>query len=312
MTSPSAVFDNASPAAEAARPDPDKEASASSPSDQRDVSPVSDPTPEQAPQRDYVREFINASRGIMGRTESPEAPPASESTGPESETTRGTTDEVQPSAEVAGVAEAPKKEPPAAEPRAREESGTLTLTQEELDRKVQAEADRRLDKFQREQAKIRKAEEERRLRDNDPYGYAQMMREREAEQVESQRKMKEVVEFASGQVREYDRQVLDPLFLKLPKEKQQEILSDIEEGIPARGKAATAALEALEKMWTQRGISEARKRLLEDQAFVKEVLARYAGNRQEPDPVPAVSSAPVALEDPNDYIRSAVRGMRNR
>jgi hypothetical protein len=296
------------PAAESARPD-QQNSSASNSEDRRDVSPVSEQTPEQAPERDYVRDFISAMRGEMGPAQyAPEAPPASESPSPEPETERGTTEQVQTSAEAEVVAQ-PAGEP---QPTRDKRPDVLTVTQEELERKVQSEADRRLDKFQREQARLRKAEEERRLRDNDPYGYAQMMREREAEQQANREKMQEVIQFTSGQIRAYDREVLDPIFLKLPKDTQKAILENIEEGIPARGKAAKAALDALEKHWKGEALATARRKLLEDQAFVKEILARYAGNRQEPDSVPAVTAAPAAVEDPNDYIRNAVHAMRNR
>jgi dTDP-glucose pyrophosphorylase len=173
-----------------------------------------------------------------------------------------------------------------------------------LERRIQAEADRRLDKFQREEAQRRKATEERELREKDPYGYVELLKQREQEAEVVGKQLKAAQEFAITNVRTYDSAVLDPIMAAVPSEERQRILGSIGDGIPGRAQAAAEAMKILHKTWKDQGRAEARKVLLNDQAFVKEVLARYGGQRQEPESAPAVASSGRSF-NMNDLIRGA-------
>jgi hypothetical protein len=235
----------------------------------------------------------------------PEAP-AEETATPESDGSSGASGSVPSSAEGStgqpNATASPTPEQTVAAEAARD---TLVLTPEEFNRRVQAETDRRLDKFQREEAERRKREEKRRLRDTDPYAYAQMEKEDEEKTAALQSQLAEVHKLASSTVDTYDKTVLDPLMRAVPEAQRRAILSSIEPGLPGRGQAAVQALKALESHYTQVGIQKARETLMKDQSFIKEVLAKYGGMRQEPEHIPANgSAAPVGL-NPNDSLRMA-------
>jgi hypothetical protein len=178
------------------------------------------------------------------------------------------------------------------------------MTREQYERSVQAEADRRLDKFQREEAQRRKATEERELRENDPYGYVELLKQREKEAEVVGKQLKAAQDFAITNVRTYDSAVLDPIMAAVPTEDRQRILQSIGDGIPGRAQAAAEAMKVLHKTWRDQGRAEARKVLLNDPSFVKEVLARFGGQRQEPESAPAVASSGRSF-NMNDLIRNA-------
>src|SRR5262245_42452907 len=96
-----------------------------------------------------------------------------------------------------------------------ERPSTIQLTQEELDRRVQAETDRRESKRMQD-ARVRQRRE---LRDSDPWAYAQQ--EREAEQVADGQG--QLHQFVVNIGAEHDRVSIDPLFLALPKTEQERI-----------------------------------------------------------------------------------------
>src|SRR5262245_8513665 len=120
-------------------------------------------------------------------------------------------------------------------------SSKLQLTQEELDRRIQAETDRRETK----RANEAKAKARRELRDNDPWAYAEQ--ERKDEQLaESSGNMQS---FMAGVGVEHDRVSIDPLFLALPKAEQERIqnLDGAGVGLAGRKLVVTEAMKSLEK-----------------------------------------------------------------
>lgn len=263
-------------------------------------SPTSSQQPEQAPSVDWFREAFNRHRTTTGAVAEPieqqpatPTPPASAQP-TESESAQENRQE-QPTHQ--------RQDTPAARP----------YTQDEFNRHVQAETDRRLAKFQREEGERRRqaaaaeqARQERELRQKDPYAYARLVEQREAENAQLQQQLQQTHGLLTSSVREYDTAVLDPIMTALPEKERKQILEGIGEGIPGRGQAATSALKVLEKHWKAQGVSEARQTLLKDQAFIKEVLARYGGQRPEPDHVPAINgAAPTRAGDMNTLMRQA-------
>lgn len=271
-------------------PDQSQSGSASSPSSVPESNGA-------ANEPDYFRALFNNMRGVP--QESPavaEATPVENGKEPEGAQQQQPTTPVRPSAEGG--------QSPA-------QSDTVTLTRSEIDRMVQSETDRRLAKQQRDERMRRETEEERELRRTNPYEYAKRVDEREAREAEERQTAEELVTFARTQVQSYDDAVLTPLFLRLPAEEQQRILSSIEEGIPGRGKAAHEAFAVLERVAFNKGVEQARKTLLEDQVFIKEVLARYGGQGFEPESIPAVGTS-VQPGNVNDALRAMANPILGR
>jgi hypothetical protein len=257
-------------------------------------TPASESVPEQAPpERDWFREAFSKTRTtyVPGQQPAPEIPPASVTA---------------PKSDVAAPPSAPE---PQRQPR--ETPQAPSLTQAEFDRAVQAEVDRRNAKFQREEGERRRRaaleaqrEQDRQLRENDPYAYAERMKQREQENEALQKQLEQTHGLLSSTVTDYDRIVLDPLLTAVPAQERQKILQEISDGLPGRGEAAIKSLKVLERHWQQQGEARARQRLMSDQSFVKEVLARYGGQRQEPEHVPArAAPGPSGGRDMNSLLR---------
>ena len=164
-------------------------------------------------------------------------------------------------------------------------SSAPTLSQEELDRRVQAEADRR----EARRAQAQRAQARRELRDTDPWQYA------EQERAEEQQSL------TQGQIQgflqtigvEHDRVSIDPLFLALPKAEQQRIqnLEGAGRGLQGRRLVVTETIKALEKHWKAEGAKDAENKLRRNQAFRKQLLAEARGEGTDPDVLPAISSS---------------------
>jgi len=159
----------------------------------------------------------------------------------------------------------------------------IQLTQEELDRRVQAETDRR----EAKRASDERAKRRRELRDTDPWQYAKEEREEEvATQGNGQ-----IQKFLADVGTEHDKVAIDPIFLALPKGEQERIRSIEGAGIGLAGRklVVTEALKTLEKQWKAEGAKDAENKLRRNQAFRKQILAESRGQTVEPDLLPAVS-----------------------
>lgn len=275
--------------------------------DQPGASSVSENQQEPVREKDWLGDAMRALRSSQfSQPTSKGAPPVSQDS-PEAKAEGDPTPE-----SVRTSAEAAKPDAPASQDTPADTS--IQLTQDELNRRVQSEVDRRLSKFQEEQSIRRKEQEKKELRRKDPYAYVELEEEEEEQRALLEKQMNEARTLAVNSLRAYDTAVLDPLFNLLPATEKQEILDTIEDGISGRGKAASQALKVLERQWKQAGISDARRALLNDQAFVKEVFAKYGnGGRIEPTSMPA-SGAPAPGSgqfNMNDWIREAA-GRRAR
>jgi len=162
---------------------------------------------------------------------------------------------------------------------------TLSLTQEELDRRVQAETDRREAKRAQE-ARYRARRE---LRDTDPWQYAEQERKEE----EAAQGNFHVTQFLQNVGVEHDRVAIDPLFLALPKAEQERIqkMEGAGRGLQGRKLVVDESLKALEKHWRAEGARDAEQRLRRNQAFRKQLLAEARGQATDPDLLPAVSAS---------------------
>lgn len=190
-----------------------------------------------------------------------------------------TTDETQTQEPTTTAADADTSPP---EPLAK------TYTPDELQRLVQAEVDRREAKRAKDQAEA----ERRRLRDNDPFEYAE--RDRKAE--EAANATNAYGEQIARVAQSMDRALLDPMLERLPEKDRAALfeLPDAGVGIDGRKALASAALDGLEKHWKAEGERSAEKKLRDNPAFRKQVLAelRDSPEMEEPEQINGTTRAP--------------------
>lgn|SRR5215204_150230 len=164
-------------------------------------------------------------------------------------------------------------------------SEKLSLTPEELDRRIQAETDRR------EAARARRAEAEarRRLRDEDPWEYAAQERKAEEVAVGTQN----LEQFVTSIGVEHDRASIDPIVNRLSAAERERILKmqGAGHGLEGRKMVVTEAMKALEKQWKAEGAKDAEGRLRRNSSFRKQVLAEIRGDTVEPELLPSASSS---------------------
>lgn len=162
---------------------------------------------------------------------------------------------------------------------------TLSLTQEELDRRIQAETDRR----EAKRAQEARARQRREMRDSDPWQYAELERQEE----QAAQGNHSVLQFMANIGVEHDRVSIDPLFLSLPKAEQERIkkIEGAGVGLQGRKMVVDETLKALEKHWKAEGAKDAEARLRRNPAFRKQLLAEARGQTPEPDMLPALSSS---------------------
>jgi hypothetical protein len=254
---------------------------------------------------DYIRQAFMAMRGVTQAATppageaAPQAPPASPPPAePERSGTRSSAPATTLPAQRQGTPSTPQQAP---------QADRITLTPDELARRVQAEADRKLAKQQADDAARREREREVELRRNNPFEYARLMEERETQLQESQKETERLTGLLTSQLTQYDRNILDPIVIALPEHLRKQVISP-EEGIAGRRKTAEAAVKALRQHLKGEALEQAKADLRKDQAFIKEVLARYGGESQEPESVqarPPSSPVPVGESGMNGWIRAA-------
>jgi len=164
-------------------------------------------------------------------------------------------------------------------------SPTLTLTQEELDRRIQAETDRR----EAKRASDTRRQQKRELRDKDPFAYAEEDRREEQAQLATG----QLEQFVTSVGTEHDRVSIDPVVEVLPKEERERILAleGAGRGLDGRRLVVTEALKALEKHWRAEGAKDAETRLRRNPAFRKQVLSETRGSTVEPELLPAAGAS---------------------
>lgn len=177
-------------------------------------------------------------------------------------------------------------------------TSTVTLTKEELDRRVQAETDRREAKRQRDN--VDRAERERReaierkldpnAPEYDPYsGTEERDRLKSEEQAGQQ-----FTTFLGDIGKQHDSATLDVLTAALPAPELDRIMKieGVGVGLDGRRLLVTEGLKALEKHWRSQGAKDAEDRLRGNPIFRKQVFAEARDQVQEPELLPANGSAP--------------------
>lgn len=200
--------------------------------------------------------------------------------------------------------------PPAAAdaPPEQPASKTVTLTEEELQERIQrgaqAEADRRESRRQ-QQAQL---EERRRKRREDPIGYAADDEQAEQQQAVSQQAYAQRIAELGQIGAQYDRAVLDPIVYAVPEAERQRILGLENAGMGLEGRKLlmTESLKALEAHWKAQGAREAEQRLRRNPSFRKQVLAELRGQQPEPELLLGTPEGNGHDENVSDILRASI------
>jgi len=163
----------------------------------------------------------------------------------------------------------------AAEPA--QPSKSLPTTQEELEKRVQAETDRR----EAKRLEAARAAERRKLRDENPWEYAEQERKAELQAEQSNQTLA-----ALGQVGTvHDRYSIDPVVNELPQAERDRILAMEGAGVGLDGRKliVTESLKALEKHWKAEGARDAEAKLRRNPAFRKQIFSEFRRGIPEPE-----------------------------
>lgn len=200
-----------------------------------------------------------------------------------------------------GGDEVPAQDEAPAEPQ----PSTITLTEEELNRRVQAETDRREAKRHAQAL----ADRRRQLRDTDPWAYVEEERKVEQEQQSNE----QLGTFFANIGAEHDKYTLDPLVQTLPKEEQQRILAleGAGAGLEGRKLIVTETLKALEKHWKAEGARDAEAKLRKNSAFKKQLLNEIRGQTREPDFLPSGNGSSESSQGVSDILRQQLGSRRS-
>lgn len=271
---------------------------------------------------DYFRDAFSRMRGYTqnaapaqpapaeqqtGGAQAPQAPPASSAPVRETERPADLSAPPQPTRPATTLPERRREQEPSS-------SRIVFETQEEFDRRLQSEVDRRLAKQQQDEKVRADRAREVELRRTDPFEYARLMEEKEQQLQAAQQETRLLTSTLEQQLNHYDRNVLDILVSAVPEKERGRVISQ-SEGIQGRKETTQATLRELRKLWRAEGEASAKANLMKDQTFIKEMLARYGAASPEPEPVPVASASqysPPGVDAGHAAVNSWIRSAGNQ
>lgn len=177
----------------------------------------------------------------------------------------------------------------------------VTLSEEELNQRVEREAQSRHDRDVARRNREAQEAERKRLREEDPWQYAQ--NERQREDLDRQRAEQTQQALSTlGQVgRMHDAVSIDPVINALPETERKRILElpNAGQGLPGRKLIVDEALKSYGRMEYERGVRETQAKLRKDPVFRKSVLSELRGSYEEPELYPGNGSPADGLGDDN-------------
>ena len=164
----------------------------------------------------------------------------------------------------------------------------VTLSEEELQNRVYRQAQSLRDREEAKRRNDEAAAERRRLRDEDPFSYAQQDREREDTEAVRQVQTAQLMQLLGHVGRQHDAVSVDPVLMALPKAEQERILAmpNAGQGLPGRKLVVDEALKSYGRLEYERGYREAQSKLRKDSSFRKSVLSELRGQYEEPELYP--------------------------
>lgn len=175
-----------------------------------------------------------------------------------------------------------------------QEPEKLTLTQEEFQRRVQGEVDRR----EQRRAASERQKQLKDLRDENPIEYARQTERVEQEEEALARKAVEV----HGLTQQFDASMLGPVMSKLDEKERAEAYKDLPDD---PYKARTHLIDKGIALLVTKAEATAEKRLRESPAFRKQLLAEIRTNMNEPDAIEGQPSVHGDKADMNFILRRA-------
>jgi len=175
-------------------------------------------------------------------------------------------------------------EPSSEEPQPVAEPEQRTLTDAEVQRLVQSEVDRR----EAARNKAARDAERKRLRDEDPWAFA----EQERQQEQAQTQDNQLTELLQSIGRVHDEVTLVPLMNALEPAERERLMKLPGAGLGADGRKLLTeeTLKALEKHWRAQGAKDAEAKLRRNPAFRKQVFAENHEDAIEPELLPSGST----------------------
>jgi len=164
--------------------------------------------------------------------------------------------------------------------------------QQEQEREVQSRSDRIVRKKLAEHGEQADRDRLRRTREDDPIGYVEEEKRREADMAQQQQTAAQIGNLLHNAQNTLDAAVVEPL-LKLAGDEYPRLRQMIAEAAPkgkaldARQEATMAAVEAIRKAARAEGAKAAEQKLRNDRAFIKQVYQEMSDEREEPDVAPA-------------------------
>ncbi len=164
--------------------------------------------------------------------------------------------------------------------------------QQEQEREVQSRSDRFVRKKLAEHSEQADRDRLRRTREDDPIGYVEEEKRREADMAAQQQTAAQIGNLLHNAQNTLDAAVVEPL-LKLAGDEYPRLRQMIAEAAPrgqaldARKEATMAAVEAIRKAARAEGAKAAEQKLRNDRSFIKQVYQEMAEIGEEPDVAPA-------------------------
>jgi hypothetical protein len=178
---------------------------------------------------------------------------------------------------------------------------TVTLSEDELQQRVARQAqslhDRDLARRNRDAAEAAR----KRLRDEDPWQYAQQEKVREDTDRTRQEQTQQLMTLLGHVGRQHDAVSIDPVINRLPETERKRILDmpQAGQGLPGRKLIVDEALKTYGRLEYERGYREAQAKLKKDPVFRKSVLSELRGSYEEPELYPGNGSPQEGLDDDN-------------
>ena len=181
------------------------------------------------------------------------------------------------------------------------ESSQRTLTDVELQRLIQSEVDKR----EAQRNKAARDAERKRLRDEDPWMFA----EQERQQEQAQAQDNQLTELLQGIAGVHDQVTLIPMLNALEPTERDRLLQLPGAGHGADGRKLLTeeTLKALEKHWRAQGARDAEAKLRRNPSFRKSVFAENHDQDSEPELLPSGSprgNGRRSSDDVNNMLRT--------
>lgn len=188
------------------------------------------------------------------------------------------------------------------------EQKLLTLSEEELNQRIEREAQSRHDRETARHNREAAEAERKRLREEDPWQYAQTEKEREDLERTRLQQTEQLMGLLGHTAKQHDAHTIDPIINALPEKERKRILElpNAGQGLQGRKVIVDEALKSYGRQEYERGVRETQAKLKKDPAFRKSVLADLRGSYQDPELYPG-SGAPSDSGLDSDNVSNILR-----